>query len=102
MAFILGKSKTYQSDYGLFEKLGLKKFETDSQEKLFVGEYKLPEYEKTTVKISVTCMPAQFWEFEVETDEGKNWLIETGSGALSDYWESVMKVAEGCFVVSPV
>jgi hypothetical protein len=45
-------------------------------------------------------MPAQFWEFEVETDEDYKCVIETGSGFLSDYWGSVLKVAEGCFIVN--
>ena len=45
-------------------------------------------------------MPAQFWKFEVETDEDYKCVITTGSGALSDYWQSVLKVAEGCFVVN--
>jgi hypothetical protein len=100
MSFILGEAQTYRTDLELFHELGLKTFKTDSQEQFFVGEYKLPHYEKANVKISVTCMPAQFWQFEVETDEDYKCVIRTGSGALSDYWQSVLKVAEGCFVVN--
>jgi len=100
MSFILGGAQTYRTDLELFRELGLKIFKTDSQEKLFIGEYKLPHYGKAIVKISVTCMPAQFWQFEVETDEDYKCVIKTGSGALSDYWQSVLKVAEGCFVVN--
>lgn len=100
MSFILGEAQTYRTDLELFHELGLKTFKTDSQEELFVGEYKLPHYDKANVKISVTCMPAQFWKFEVETDEDYKCVIKTGSGSLSDYWQSVLKVAEGCFVVN--
>jgi hypothetical protein len=39
-------TETYTHDLELFHKLGLKPFKTDSQEKLFVGEYKLPNYDK--------------------------------------------------------
>ena len=98
--FLLGEAETYRVDLELFHKLGLKPFKTNSQETLFVGEYKLPHYDKASVKISVTCMPAQFWKFEVETDEDHKFIIKTGSGSLSDFWESVMKVAEGMFVVN--
>ena len=97
---MFGDAETYRVDLELFHELGLKTFKTESQEKLFVGEYKLPHYDKAKVKISVTCVPAQFWEFEVETDEDYKCVIRTGSGALSDYWQSVLKVAEGCFVVN--
>lgn len=93
------ETKTYQVDLKLFQELNLKTFKTNNQEQFVVGEYKLPGYEKAKVKISVTCMPAQFWKFEIETDEDYKYVIRTGSGALSDYWNSVIKVAEGMFVV---
>lgn len=100
MSFILGEAKTYQVDLELFQELDLKTFKTDSHEQFVVGEYKLPNHKKAKVKISVTCMPAQFWQFEVETDEGNKFNIETGSGSLSNYWDSVIKVAEDMFVVN--
>lgn len=101
MTFI-SEAETYQEDFELFQNLGLKRFKTDSRKKFIVGEYKLPHYEKGKVKISVTCLPAQFWEFEVETIDGKKFNIKTGSGTLSNYWDSVLKVAEDMFVVNPV
>ena len=97
-----GQAETYSCDLELFHKLGLKTFKTESQEKIFVGEYKLPHYDKANIKIHVTCKPAQFWQFEVETDGNKKFNIRTGSGSLSDYWESVIKVAEGCFVMNQI
>ena len=102
MSFILGEAQTYRADSELLHKLGLKTFKTDNQKQFVVGKYKLPNYKKANVKISVTCMPAQFWQFEVETDEGGKYNIETGSGSLSDYWDSVLKIAEGMFVVNAI
>ena len=96
------KSNTYFVDLPLFKELGLAPFNINTHEKKCIGEYKLPNYDKAKVKISVTCTPAQFWEFEVETDENYKFIISTGSGALSDYWTSVLKVAEGCFVVKEI
>lgn len=102
MSFILGEAKTYTSDLQLFQELGLNTFQTYNSETLFVGEYKLPDHDKANVKISVTCMPAQFWHFEVETDEDCKYSINTGSGALSTYWQSVLHVAQGCFLVDKI
>ena len=100
MSFILGTAKTYSWDLELFQELGLTPFSSDNQEELFVGEYKLPHYDKANIKIWVTCMPAQFWRFEIETDEDKKFEVSTGSGSMSDYWSSVLKVAEGMLVVN--
>ena len=100
MSFILGTAKTYSWDLELFQELGLTPFSSDNQEELFVGEYKLPHYDKANIKIWVTCMPAQFFRFEIETDEDKKFEVSTGSGSMSDYWSSVLKVAEGMLVVN--
>ena len=92
-------AQTYESDLKLFHELGLKTFKTNNQEKLFVGEYKLPHCDKANVKISVICMPAQFWEFEIETDEDYKCVVATGSGTLSNYWQSILLIAEGCLEI---
>lgn len=93
------ESKTYSEDWDLFQKLGLKTFKTYSRDKFCVGEYKLPNCEKASIKVSVTCMPVQFWHLEIETDEGNKYVVNTGSGALSEYWASAVKLAEDCFDV---
>lgn len=100
MGFIFGNATTYSWDLPLFEKLGLKPFEIENQEKTFIGEHKLPDYDKASVKIWVTCMPAMFWHFEVTTDEGKVFKIDTGSGSLSNYWDSIEKIATDMLVVN--
>lgn len=99
MEHLAFESRTYHSDLGLFSKLGLKPFHANSQNELFVGEYKIPEYEKAGIKIFVTCLPAQFWRFEIQTDEDKKFEASTGSGTLSEYWPSVLQIAEGMLVV---
>jgi len=93
---------TYREDYELFDKLGLSRFDTNNKEEIFVGEYKLPYYEYTKIKIYVSFAPAQFWRFYVETEDGKKINIETGSGSLSDYWNMVLKVAEDMFIVEKI
>ena len=93
-------AQTYTQDLQLFKELGLKPFKVNCREKKYVGDYVLPDYDIGKIKIFVECYPAQFWSFEVETCEGEKLEISTGSGTLSEYWESVIHVATGCFVVT--
>lgn len=97
--FLFGAAKTHCQDLDLFQKIGFKPFEFNDQEKHFIGEYKLPHYDKASIKVSVTCMPAQFWQFEIETDEDQKFTIETGSGSLSDFFDSAVLVAGGMFSI---
>ena len=60
----------------------------------------------TTVKVEVSALPAQFWRFTVTRpvdDLGprrpETLVVQTGSGAFSDYWPSVRHVADNCFTV---
>ena len=99
MSFITGNSNTYSCDLKLFSKLGLTPFSINTREKVEVGEYKLPDHEKAVVKIFVTAAPAQFWSFDIKTDEGNDCIINTGSGALSDYWGSIMLVATDMMIL---
>lgn len=101
MNLLLDGAKTYSCDKALFSKLGLKQFSIVNQKEHFVGEYKLPEYETGSIKVWVTCMPAMFWRFEILTIEGKHFRLTTGSGALQNYWPSVMLVAEGMIELEP-
>ncbi len=97
--FIFGKAETYSSDILLFKQLGLNTFYSTTNDKLYVGEYKIPEHEFAKISIWVTCMPAQFWEFQIITEENKKIKIQTGSGALNNFWSSVMLVAQGMFEI---
>lgn len=99
MGFLLGNSKTAKDDLPLFEKLGFEPFEIDNRNKVFLGEYKLPDHDKAVIKVWVTCLPAQFWDFEIFSEEGDTFKCSTGSGKLSEYWESVKLIAESMLVV---
>jgi hypothetical protein len=44
-------------------------------------------------------MPAQFWRFEIITEENKKFEVKNGSGCLSEYWPGVLKIAEGMMEV---
>lgn len=95
--------ETYRHDRELFRKLGLKPFSYDTDEasdKHFVGEVKK---DKSTCKVWVRCLPAQFWTFEIYCDESHaTTTVQTGSGCLSDYWDMVEKIMDGMFVVTKV
>lgn len=99
---ILGKAKTYHCDLPLFEKLGLTPFVINNQDKNFLGEYKIPDHDIASVKIWVTCMPAMFWHFEVKNEEGEMFKVNTGSGSLTDYWDSVEKIATNMLAVNSI
>lgn len=98
----LDESRTYSCDIPLFHKLGLTPFETSNHEKIIVGKCVLPFDDNASVEISVRCMPAQFWEFNVNTVDGRHYKITTGSGTLSDYWDTISKVAEGMLVIEQI
>ncbi|MFB6318400.1 hypothetical protein [Saccharicrinis sp. FJH54] len=87
-------SKTSNSDLFLFNKLGLVPFDIDDQDKHYLGIHTLDSNPVASIKIFVTCMPAQFWEFEVTTIEGQKYVLQTGSGPLSIFWESIVLVAQ--------
>ena len=99
---ILNESRTYSCDIPLFHKLGLIPFETNDNEKILVGKCVLPFDDNASVEIKVRCMPSQFWEFDVNTVDGRHYKITTGSGTLSDYWDAVLKVAEGMIVIEQI
>ena len=95
-------AKTLIEDRVLFRKLGLKPFENiEGNEQFLVGKYVFPCGSMVTIRVS--CFPAQFWEFEIRSEEcEKMWKAETGSGALSDFWPMVEKMVDGMFVVTSV
>jgi hypothetical protein len=88
---------TYDRDKPLFDKLGLKPFKVGCGKRFFVG--KINPHKNCSIKIWCKGLPAQFWGFEVVDVEGRHHEISTGSGALTDYWPSVLLVAGACFVI---
>ena len=91
--------ETYDEDLPLFKKLGLKPFKASTRQRIFVGE--VNPNKDCSIKIWCEGLPSQFWEFEVVDIEGFHHKISTGSGTLTDYWPSVLLVADACFVVKP-
>ena len=83
----------YEWDLPLFEKLNIKPFKAPHSKEIFVGEV---VYNIDKIKIWVTCMPAQFWRFEIYSDETKKTTkFSTGSGNLGDYWDIAEKISQG-------
>jgi len=105
MMDIFSLAKTYTHDMELFRRLGLKPFSYDvskpkGKDKHFVGKV---TKNKSTCKVWVTCLPAQFWAFEIYSNEtNMTTLVQTGSGCLADYWEVVEKIMDGMFVIKKV
>jgi hypothetical protein len=93
-------SKTCDKDLPLFQQLGFKPFQTDNNKKILVGIYKLPLHKKAKIKVFVTCLPQQYWVFEVAAFGGDFYLMHSGEGALSDFWDSAFKIAAGTLIVN--
>lgn len=94
-------TKPYVEDIPLMVQLGLKEYQAEHAEKVFVGKVKDKDYGH--VKIWVTCMPAQFWKFEIFCKEtGHTTVFSTGSGSLSDYWEVAEKIMQGMIAIKGV
>ncbi len=95
-------AKTHTEDLKLFYNLKFKAFEFNDQKEHYIGKHKIPHYKKAKIKIYVTCMPAQFWRFEITTDEDKKYEISTGSGLLSNYFKTAIMVAEGMLTIKEI
>ena len=95
-------SSTYTADKELFNKLGLKQFQgVESHTKpLHLGKVKRGE---AWTKIWVSCLPAQFYNFEIYSPEAhKVYKCSTGSGTLSCYWPTVEKLMDDMFVINDI
>lgn len=94
---LLMSSHIDEDDLKLLSSLGIKPFTPVDEKEQFVGEYGFPypTYEKAKVKIFVSCLPAQFWRFEITTEEGLIFNINTGSGFLYEFWPSIVLIADG-------
>jgi hypothetical protein len=90
-----------ESEKELFEESGL-----DVSKKINHGEqYHVGkiELENGYIDLSVTFMPASFWEAEIHSKvTGKTYKVATGSGSLTgkfmkkiSYWEQMVKLVDG-------
>lgn len=93
----------YKSDIKLLNKLGLPLWESKSGEEIYLGEvfpFSKENGKSVSIKIWVTCTPAQFYRFIVHnTEENISAEIETGSGSLTKYYPLALAVAEGNIVI---
>jgi hypothetical protein len=94
--------RTSPTDHTIFDKLKLPLFNDINHGQLtHVGDVVVNEV--NTVRVFVTCMPAQCWEFEVYNKETDcTYRLSTGSGTLNNYWPSVELIASGMLVVDEI
>jgi len=86
--------KTFSRDLELFEELGFTPFEIDTHKDHYVGTFNYKD--GSYIKLHVHCMPAMFWTVEIYCDGSEEvHNLETGSGALSDFWDTFELFATG-------
>lgn len=85
--------ETYRVDLDLFRDLGLRPVRGKVWEEVFVGRV---DAEGSLIFIWCTGAPAQFWRFEiVDFGNYNTHTVTTGSGALTDHWPYVLRIAQG-------
>ena len=103
-------SQTYNIDIPLFKRLDWDTFTFEDDNVFrYVGQFQVNE---KLIQCYVACCPdssvdssAQFWKFEIypitneidfnfKKNDGAI-TIKTGAGTLEDYWEKIVKVANG-------
>ena len=88
------KAATYNSDEHLFKQLGLPLFE-DAPHATYLAIGRVNFEDGSYIDVSVQCWPAQFWKFEIyKHEKNENYVMTTGSGLLSDYWQTASMIAE--------
>ncbi len=89
----------YKSDIKLLNKLGLPIWEAKLGEEFYLGEvfpFSKENGKSISIKIWVTCTPAQFYRFIVHNSGADIFAeIKTGSGSLTKYFQMALAVAEG-------
>ena len=93
-------SSTYDKDLPLFRKLGLEVFRD-----LPNGTYNLGTVKGKgggEAEVLVKLWPAMFFGFHITSSEGEKFVVNTGSGSLTDFWPSVELVMDSMFVPKPV
>lgn len=93
MSFLFRNATTYEVDKPLFRKLGFKEFNIGNNDKTLIGTHNVEDF---IVSVFVECYPAQFWTFEIEKKETGNVIeLRTGSGVMSEYWNTVELIIGG-------
>ncbi|QCR22857.1 hypothetical protein [Pontibacter sp. SGAir0037] len=80
----------YKEDLPLLLGLGLREFVCETGVETDLGSVETKDY---LIKVYVTCMPAQFWKFDIICKEGsRRTILETGSGTFTQYWDMAKMV----------
>ncbi len=89
---------TYRCDYELIEELGLERWNNIPLHREHrIGMVKLDSGAK--VELFVKGSPAQFYAAKITIPElNRNITVRTGSGSLSDFWDTFRLVAEDMIV----
>jgi hypothetical protein len=79
-------AETYEDDVEIVKNLGLKPFKIQGYANNRTRYLGTAKRGGISVRVYVTALPSQFYEFRVVDKEGKNkYTINTGSGSFSDY-----------------
>lgn len=93
----------HEYDIKLLNILGLPTWEAKLNEETYIGEVFPTKKEigkSISIKIWVTCMPAQFYRFIVNNPSQDIYCeVSTGSGSLAKYYPMALSVADGTLVV---
>lgn len=100
MHYLNEVSTTSTFDFKLFNKLGFERFSIKNNQQVLIGEYDFPNIEGAKAKVWVNCMPAQVWTIEVTSHSGIKTTINTGTGSLSDFWPTVVLLADDMIEIS--
>jgi len=103
---VFNEVSTYICDLPLFSKLRLTPFHKHMRDARDYFDVGTVVHDEATVAVSVCCLPAMFWRFEIKrAGDGtpqRNYVISTGSGTLEDYWPFIEQILTGMLVVESV
>lgn len=94
--------RLYEEDRALMSELGLEphvQFKHGEWKTLGTYEHRPSELVWARVTIECCAMPAHFWRFSIEqadVEDVQSMTLKTGSGSLTEYWPTVLHVANGC------
>lgn len=94
-------NKPYRSELEFYKEKNIPLWECPNRVDKFIG--RIFESEGCYVDATVYCMPAHFYKFKIYCAETKTTCeIETGSGCLMDYYETMVNIAQGMIVIEKI
>ena len=93
------RDSPYSEDRRLFKELGLRSVRLPHWKERYVGQAIFTS--GAWLKIWLICGPAPFWRCQIHCPESKRtYALNTGSGALSEYWPVLKPLLTGMLVVT--